>query len=102
MPSDCITFQNSGYFSKIMVDYLNQSEGVRPFYNRFPTLANFKLQIEEKKSFPKEHRTILVDSLLNQYKDLTTSELTQHHIELLKEGNTFTITTGHQLNLLDR
>jgi len=99
MPSDCITFQNSGYFSKIMVDYLNQSERVRPFYNRFPTLENFKLQIEEKKNFPEEHRTILVDSLLNQYKELTTSGLTQYHIELLKEHNTFTITTGHQLNL---
>lgn len=98
-PYDCITFQNSGYFSDIMVDYLNQSESIRPFYNRFPTLANFKLQIEEKKSFSSEHRDVLVDSLLGQYSNLTTSELTRQHIESLREPTTFSVTTGHQLNL---
>lgn len=99
MPSDCITFQNSGYFSEIITDYLNQSENVRHLYNHFPTLENFKLQIEEKKNFSKNNRDILVSSLLEQYKNLTISVLTQNNIELLKNSNTFTITTGHQLNL---
>lgn len=99
MLSDCITFQNSGYFSKIIVDYLNQSENIRPFYHRFPTLDNFELQIKDKKSFSLEHRKVLVDSLLEQYKHLTASELTTHHIHSLKSPSTFTITTGHQLNL---
>lgn len=97
--SDCITFQNSGYFSKIMVDYLNQSESLKPYYNHFPTLDNFKLQIEEKKNFSLKNREALVQSLLNQYKNFTISELTQQNIESLKNSNTFTITTGHQLNL---
>lgn len=97
--SGCITFQSSGYFSKIMVDYLNQSESLKPFYNRFPTLENFKLQIEEKKNFSQKNRNVLVDSLLNQYKNFALSENTLQNIELLKNSNTFTITTGHQLNL---
>ena len=49
MPSDCITFQNSGYFSKLIVDYLNQEEKVKSLYNSFPSIESFKLQLEEKK-----------------------------------------------------
>ncbi len=99
MSSDYITFQNSGYFSKIMIDYLNQSENVKQLYNRFPSLENFKLQIEEKQNFSPENRTVLVDSLNKQYQNLIVSEEVQTNINLLKSEKTFTITTGHQLNL---
>src|SRR5690606_5863667 len=99
MSSDCITFQNSGYFSEIITDYLNQSEKVKSFYNRFPSLENFQLQIQEKKSFSASNRAILSKAILEQYKNLKTSALTDKNIKLLQENNTFTITTGHQLNL---
>ena len=99
MPSDCITFQNSGYFSEIITDYLNQSENVKSYYNRFPSLEKFQLQIEEKKSFSSINRAILSKALFEQYKELKTSTLTDKNIKLLQENNTFTITTGHQLNL---
>ena len=100
MPNDCITYQNSGYFSKLIVDYLDQKAELKPLYNRFPTLENFNLQIEEKsKNFPIENREILAKALLNQYKKFETSEATLANIELLKHSKTFTITTGHQLNL---
>ena len=48
MPNDCITYQNSGYFSRLIVDYLDQKAELKSLYNRFPTVENFKLQIEEK------------------------------------------------------
>ena len=99
MPSDCITFQNSGYFSEIITDYLNQSEKIKQLHGHFPTLDNFRLQIEEKKNFSQNSRNVLVSSLLEQYKNLNVSTLTGQNIELLKNTNTFTITTGHQLNL---
>lgn len=100
MPSDCITYQNSGYFSKLVVDYLDQKSELKPLYNRFPTLENFQLQIEEKsKNFPAENREILVKALKLQYENFVVSEATSTNIELLKNHNTFTITTGHQLNL---
>lgn len=98
-PSDCITFQNSGYFTDIIVDYLNQSEKVKSLYNRFPTPENFKQQIQEKSTFSNSHRAVLVDSLSRQYAPFQVSELTQGNINLLAQENTFTITTGHQLNL---
>lgn len=99
MPSDCITFQNSGYFSEIITDYLNQSEKVKPFYKHFPTLDTFRLQIEEKQNFSSENRKVLIQALQQQYEGFSISEATQKNITLLDQKQTFTITTGHQLNL---
>ncbi|AWH86841.1 bacillithiol biosynthesis cysteine-adding enzyme BshC [Flavobacterium album] len=100
MPSDCISFQDSGYFTPLIVDYLNQKDNLKPLYNRFPTLENFKLQLEEKQqNYNADFRKVLAGSLLRQYKDVDASELTLENIQLLKSENTFTITTGHQLNL---
>jgi len=97
--TDCITFENSGYFSQIIIDYLNRSEQLKSLYNNFPTLENFAVQIQEKSNFDQNNRNILADSISEQYKSFSISEITQTNIELLKQNNTFTITTGHQLNL---
>ncbi len=100
MSSDCISYQNSGYFSKLIIDYLNQKPELQSLYHRFPTLENFLPQIEEKgNNFPVENRKVLIESLHEQNKNITLSEESFHNIELLKLPNTFTITTGHQLNL---
>ncbi|WP_281239177.1 bacillithiol biosynthesis cysteine-adding enzyme BshC [Flavobacterium praedii] len=105
MPTDCISYQNSGYFSPLMNDYLNQKNEIASLYHHFPTLENFKKQIEEKKiNFNSNDngnlkRQTLVRVLKNQYAELTVSAETLNHIELLNHPNTFTVTTGHQLNL---
>jgi bacillithiol biosynthesis cysteine-adding enzyme BshC len=103
MPTDCISYQNSGYFSPLMNDYLNQKTELQSLYHRFPTLENFEEQILEKKNNfnddDNSKRRTLVSALKNQYAELTVSKETLNHIELLNQPNTFTITTGHQLNL---
>lgn len=100
MPTDCISYQNSGYFSKLIIDYLNQKPELQSLYHRFPIVENFLSQIEEKKdNFPPENRKVLVESLQEQNKNFALSENSLRNIELLKQPNTFTITTGHQLNL---
>lgn len=100
MPSDCISFQESGYFSKIIIDYLNQEPALQDLYNHFPTIENFKLQIEEKQQFfSQDQRIILKNALLDQYKNVDASFATQNNIQALEESQTFTVTTGHQLNL---
>ncbi|WP_034057457.1 bacillithiol biosynthesis cysteine-adding enzyme BshC [Lacinutrix jangbogonensis] len=100
MPSDCISFKDTGYFSKLICDYLAEAEMLKPLYNRFPKLENFKEQIEEKStSFNQESRTVLVDVLHEQYKNTETSKATLDNIEALTNSTTFTVTTGHQLNL---
>lgn len=100
MEVDCIPFRESGYFSELICDYLDEKKGLKPFYNRFPKLENFKAQIEEKKaSFPKQHRTVLVESLKKQYQGVALSKTTKKNIDLLGNDTTFTVVTGHQLNL---
>lgn len=100
MPNDCITYQNSGYFSDLIIDYLNQKPSLQSLYNRFPTLDNFEEQIEEKQNqFNDSNRTILVAVLKQQYETVAVSKLTKKNIELLSNSNSFTVTTGHQLNL---
>ncbi len=100
MPTDCISYQNSGYFSTLMNDYLDQKSNLKSLYNRFPILENFEGQILEKeKSFDDKSRAVLVSVLQQQYSKISTSSLTQQNIEALSNSNTFTVTTGHQLNL---
>jgi len=102
MPTDSITYQNSGYFSSLINDYLDQKPQLQSLYHRFPTLENFKGQIEEKaeeRKDEREKRETLVSVLKQQYQETSVSDLTKQNIDLLEQPNTFTITTGHQLNL---
>ncbi|HEX9825521.1 MAG TPA: bacillithiol biosynthesis cysteine-adding enzyme BshC, partial [Flavobacteriaceae bacterium] len=100
MPTDCIPFRDTAYFSSLICDYLEGSKHIEAFYNRFPNLENFKEQIDEKRmSVRAESRTVLVSSLKTQYKHVEVSEITNQNIESLKLENTFTVTTGHQLNV---
>ena len=100
MPTDCITYQKSGYFSKLIVDYLEEKPEIQSLYHRFPTLENFAAQIDEKvKNYSLENRFTLAEAAKNQNTNFPISELSQTNIELLKSEKTFTVTTGHQLNL---
>ena len=100
MPTDCIPFKETGYFSQLICDYLAEAESLKPFYNRFPNIKNFKAQIKQKQdNFSQEGRVVLVKTLQEQYNLLETSEATDTNIRLLADNKTFTITTGHQLNL---
>ena len=100
MDIDCIPFDQTGYFSDFICDYVAQKEEVKPFYNRYPNLANFEAQIKEKaESFPEKNRDILYSSLQKQYEGFQLSEATKTHLKKLKEPITFTVVTGHQLNL---
>ena len=100
MPTDCISYQNSGYFSSLINDYLNENNNLLSLYNRFPKLENFESQILEKQNnYDNTIRPTLVSTLQKQYSAISTSVLTKQNIEALALPNTFTVTTGHQLNL---
>ncbi|MBU2939511.1 bacillithiol biosynthesis cysteine-adding enzyme BshC [Lacinutrix sp. C3R15] len=102
MPTECITFKKTNYFSTLICDYLEEKKELQPFYNNFPKLENFKAQIEEKRQSEMvsvHNRNILAKAIKEQYKNIEASTKTLQNIENLKLENTFTITTGHQLNL---
>lgn len=100
MPVDCIPFKETPYFSNLICDYLDQEKRLNAFYHRFPTLENFKHQLDEKaQSFKEETRELLYTSLTKQYEGIQVSDATRNHINSLSENTTFTVTTGHQLNI---
>ena len=95
-----LSYAETGAFSGLLTDYLAQNPALAPFYHRFPALANFAAQIEEKKAaYSSEARKRLVSALRDQY-GLTPEPAIEASLLLLGEPTTFTVTTGHQLNLL--
>jgi bacillithiol biosynthesis cysteine-adding enzyme BshC len=87
-------------FSSFFLDYIHEKESLKSYYSQFPRLENFKTQIDSKaKSFPQQSRNTLAEVLQEQYKGLSISTLTQKNLDSLKDQNTFTVTTGHQLNI---
>ena len=100
MEVECIPFKETGYFSQLICDYLDQKKDLAPFFNRYPAPENFGAQIKEKaENYPKANRSVLVDSLRRQYDHVEVSKATQKNIDALAAENTFTVVTGHQLNL---
>jgi bacillithiol biosynthesis cysteine-adding enzyme BshC len=96
----CIPFKKAGYFSSLISDYLDENKKLKPFYNRFPAVEEFKVQIDEKsKTYAHANRKILNRALQQQYKSIKASKTTLSNISALADKNTFTVVTGHQLNI---
>ena len=85
-------------FGALFLDYLAGKDQLDRFYGSAPSIDNFKAQLEAKK-FPAERRKILCQALEEQYKDLPITDHLENNLQKLSEPTTFTITTGHQLNL---
>tara|TARA_R110002051_G_scaffold5108_4_gene27387 strand:- start:9007 stop:10611 length:1605 start_codon:yes stop_codon:yes gene_type:complete len=100
MDIDCLPLDKTGFFSKLICNYSIADVNLKELYNRFPDIDGFAGQIKEKgKLFTQDQRDVLYASMLRQYSNTNTSKATLANINLLKEKNTFTIVTGHQLNL---
>ena len=98
MTLEKLDFSQISAFSPIFLDYINQKDTLRAFYHRFPELNSFGEQIAEKQCSD-EQRNDLVQVLERQYAGLETSEAVQGNITALADAKTFTVTTGHQLNI---
>lgn len=98
-PNASIGYRESGYFGRLVTDYLDQKPEIRSLYHRFPTLESFEEQLREKQNFSPEARQRLVEALRRQYAETGLSAIAAAQIEALPRPDTFTITTGHQLSL---
>ncbi|SCY16254.1 bacillithiol biosynthesis cysteine-adding enzyme BshC [Nonlabens sp. Hel1_33_55] len=101
MISNKIPYQELRYFSKIIKAYLKESSEVQDLYNRFPRIENFKDQLSEKSQQESlaDTRKVLSRVISQQYSEIDSIAAVNENITLLKEENTFTVVTGHQLNL---
>jgi len=88
------------YTTQLTVDYLNKKKSLKDFYLNFPDIESFENQIQAKKSqFTDDQRRILVEHLDHQYRNIHTTNQVKNNIKSLQDKDTFTVTTGHQLNL---
>lgn len=91
--------KNTGLFSSLFEDYINQSNQVKPFYKNHISKQDFSEYLEKNK-FDYLNRSVLVKALNQQAKLVTnTSSTSLSNIQLLENKNTYTVTTGHQLCL---
>jgi bacillithiol biosynthesis cysteine-adding enzyme BshC len=102
MDAACINYKDTGYFSQTVIDYLEDAPVLRPFYGYRPDLEGFSEFLKAKKVIA--DRQLLADILAEQYDrtGLLTDPKSQpaiDNIELLRQDNSYTITTGHQLNI---
>lgn len=93
-----ISYRETGYFSKIITDYLSQNNSLQKFYQRPASLQGIKDAITDRKKI-NTNRKVLAEQLERQYISIETSDAVKHNISALKEENTFTITTAHQPNI---
>ncbi|WP_424962706.1 bacillithiol biosynthesis cysteine-adding enzyme BshC [Ekhidna sp.] len=98
MRTETIPLDETDCFSPFFIDYINKKKALAPFYNDFPTVENFEKTIKNRQ-FKDENRKVLVDVLKEQYRDLKVNSGVSQNIEALADPKTFTITTGHQLNI---
>jgi bacillithiol biosynthesis cysteine-adding enzyme BshC len=92
-----ISYKETHSFSTIVLDYLEGKNVLQPFYQYNPDIAGFK------EAIARENRTLdralLVEILQKQYTGISTNAQVNDNIQLLGDERTFTITTGHQLNI---
>jgi bacillithiol biosynthesis cysteine-adding enzyme BshC len=97
-----IPFENTGLYSKIILDYIRQADAIKPFFEYAPSMDAFRGAIDNRK-FTQEKRDVLVDVLQKQYAEIGVNSKQAKavftNIEALKNSDTFTVTTGHQLAL---
>ncbi|KQS95190.1 bacillithiol biosynthesis cysteine-adding enzyme BshC [Chryseobacterium sp. Leaf394] len=93
-----LDFKNIESIPQLIKDFVgNKIEGFEEYTF---SKNNFQKQIQNKKaSFSDEQRQILFDELNAQLSDLKLSDLQKRNLDFIKNSETFTITTGHQLNL---
>jgi bacillithiol biosynthesis cysteine-adding enzyme BshC len=102
MEASCISYKDTGYFSQTVIDYIDNAPELRPFYNQRPDFKGFEEFLKTKKVIA--DRKVLVEVLTEQYERISDfgfeiSDLVINNINDLHFDNTYTITTGHQLNI---
>src|ERR1039457_1585772 len=90
-----LAYKETGYFTKIILDYLDNNKALLPFYAHPVSYEGIKLAMHEREQF-KTDRKLLVDELKKQYIPMDASYPVNTNIEKLLQENTFTITTAHQ------
>ncbi len=95
MTLNSVDLRSTRQFPELLLDYLDQKPGLEPFYNVYPTIENAQTLMNQRADFDAEKRKTLVSVLKQQYGRISTPP----DFSALLDAKTFTVTTGHQLNI---
>jgi bacillithiol synthase len=99
MKAKYIDYKETCSFSPAVIRYLEKDQQLQSFISQFPDREGFRRVISERNVLA--DRGILTDVLKEQYSQTGSPipDALQQNIGLLGLENTFTVTTGHQLNI---
>ncbi len=99
MKANYIDYSETNSFSPAIIRYLENDPQLTPFFNFKADIDGFRKLIEAKANDC--NREVLVEVLTQQYSKSgqTITSSVNKNIDLLLEKSSFTVTTGHQLNL---
>ena len=99
MKTTRVSFSETGMFPELLTRYLAVDAALRPFYRYKPEITSFAQVIADRRQKPVQ-RQDLHDALVRQYGYIQNVPAeVQRNITSLLQADTFTITTGHQLNI---
>ena len=93
MKKETISFNKTGNFSKKFLNFIDNES-----LSYYPKEENI-LKVLKGLNFSKHNRDILFKELDLQYENIETPSLVKDNIKSILSYNTFTVTTGHQLNI---
>jgi bacillithiol synthase len=93
-----LAYDQTGFFPKIITDYLEGAEPLSPFYAHPVTPAGIEASLRARKGFVM-HREVLVAALRQQYTKVTSFPIVERNIESLAKEEVFTVCTAHQPTL---
>ena len=93
-----LSFGQTGYFSKLVIDYLDQSPLLKNLYQYAPSVEGIKHAINDRENYP-INRELLSQQLSLSYESVVLSDKQKQNIEALLKANVFTVTTAHQPNI---
>ena len=94
MEAHCIEFSKTNLFSKKFCEFIDKhkEEPYYPTYDNIERVANnINCSIDSRKN--------LSDAITSQYGDIEIADIVSKNINALRKENTYTVTTGHQLNI---
>lgn len=90
--------EQSGLYSKLMLDYLSEKQDLSPFISFWPNESGYEQQLQVRaKNSP--DRQNLVACLRKQYQNMELGEPVSTNLDLLLRDSTFTLTTGQQIHI---
>jgi len=93
-----LPYQQTGYFSKLVADYVSGGEQLQKFYKHSVNIDGIKASITARQAFA-TNRELLIEALTNQYQNIALTDKQIANLQALKSNHTFTITTAHQPNI---